>query len=189
MQSFFSLVRFLLQPIHHSLADGKVGTTRDSFEDKTVTHLEYESYVPKALRTMLSIAKSIHEKHELTAIAMIHRLGTVPIGEDSIYIAVSSPHRAAAWRAGEEALERTKDDVEVWKKEEFEGEDGVWRANRDGKMGERIDAPEKADEERTNVQQNGGLHAPINDIGPDGERVIRPKSKFERGHGPVVHRQ
>lgn len=68
---------------------------------------------------------------------MIHRLGTVPIGEESILIAVSSPHRTAAWRAGEEALEECKEKVEVWKKEEFE-DGGVWRANRDGAKGASI---------------------------------------------------
>ena len=52
---------------------------------------------------------------------MVHRLGIVPIGEESILIAVSSPHRQAAWRAGEEALEECKEKVEVWKKEEFGG--------------------------------------------------------------------
>ena len=87
---------------------------------------------------MLSICKTIREKHSLTSIAMIHRLGTVPIGEESILIAVSSPHRQAAWRAGEEALEECKARVEVWKREEFEGEGGVWRANRDGIMGEKV---------------------------------------------------
>lgn len=57
----------------------------------------------------------------------------MPIAEESILIAVSAPHRQAAWRAGEEALERVKERVEIWKLEEFQGEqDGVWRANRDG---------------------------------------------------------
>ena len=77
---------------------------------------------------MLSIANSVKTKHSLTAIAMIHRLGTVPIGEESILIAVSAPHREAAWKAGEEALEECKAKVEIWKREEFE-EGGVWRAN------------------------------------------------------------
>lgn len=87
---------------------------------------------------MLAIAKVILAKHGLKGIAMIHRLGTVPIGEESILIAVSSPHREAAWRAGQEALEECKAKVEVWKREEFEGEDGVWRANRDGAMGDKV---------------------------------------------------
>ncbi len=69
---------------------------------------------------------------------MVHRLGVVPIGEESILIAVSSPHRHEAWRAAEEALEECKARVEIWKREEFEGEEGLWRANRDGLMGQKM---------------------------------------------------
>ncbi|KAH8599263.1 Molybdopterin synthase catalytic subunit [Bisporella sp. PMI_857] len=116
------------------------GTTRDNFGGKPVKELQYTSYEPRALRTMLDICKDIHQKHSLVSIAMIHRLGVVPIGEESILIAVSSPHRQAAWRAGEEALEECKAKVEVWKREEFGGDNGgVWRANRDGAVGSRID--------------------------------------------------
>lgn len=79
-------------------------------------------------------------KHSLTSIALVHRLGVVPIEEESIHVAVSSPHRQAAWRAGEETLELCKEKVEVWKKEEFGGdESGVWRANRDGAIGMKIE--------------------------------------------------
>ena len=103
--------------------------------------------------------------------AMIHRLGVVPIGEESILIAISSPHRQAAWRAGEEALEECKEKVEVWKKEEFGGEEGgVWRANRDGGVGVRID------EDEGDEQLAAGPHGPI----------FRPKRPGEHGHGPVV---
>lgn len=81
---------------------------------------------------MLSIAKTVKTRHSLTAISMIHRLGVCPIGEESIIIAVSAPHRQAAWKGGEEALEECKEKVEIWKMEEFGGEDGVvWRANRE----------------------------------------------------------
>ena len=91
------------------------------------------------MQTMQDICKSMLEKHSLTSIAMVHRLGVVPIGEESILIAVSSPHRQAAWRAGEEALEECKAKVEVWKREEFGGEEGgVWRANRDGQAGTQV---------------------------------------------------
>ncbi|KAI1345539.1 Molybdopterin biosynthesis MoaE [Xylaria sp. FL0043] len=114
------------------------GTTRDSFAGKPVKELQYSAYTPLALKTMLSICKDIFARHGLRSIAMIHRLGTVPIGEESILIAVSAPHRQAAWRAGEEALEACKKHVEVWKREEFEGEEGVWRANRDGLPGHKI---------------------------------------------------
>lgn len=123
---------------------------------------------------MLKICKEIKEKHSLTSIAMIHRLGVVPIGEESILVAVSSPHRQAAWRAGEEALEECKEKVEVWKKEEFGGDEGgVWRANRDGVAGVRIDQERKECE----VAPPAGPHGPI----------LRPGRPGERGHGPVVH--
>ncbi|KAG8408708.1 hypothetical protein J3458_019726 [Metarhizium acridum] len=114
------------------------GTTRDNFAGKPVKELTYTAYKKLALRTMLAITRELINKHGLKGIAMIHRLGTVPIGEESILIAVSSPHRQAAWRAGEEALEECKSRVEVWKREEFDGEEGVWRANRDGAMGEKV---------------------------------------------------
>ncbi|KAL3600547.1 hypothetical protein FPOAC2_04790 [Fusarium poae] len=113
------------------------GTTRDNFAGKPVKELQYTAYHPRALKSMMAIAKDVRDKHGLRGVAMIHRLGAVPIGEESILIAVSSPHRQAAWRAGEEALEECKNKVEVWKREEFEGEEGVWRANRDGAIGQR----------------------------------------------------
>lgn len=89
---------------------------------------------------MLSIARTVKQKHSLIAISMIHRLGVVPIAEESILIAVSAPHRQAAWRGGVEALEECKEKVEIWKLEEFGGEEGgVWRANRDGAVGAKVD--------------------------------------------------
>lgn len=119
---------------------------------------------------MLTICKAVRGKHSLTSIAMIHRLGVVPIGEESILIAVSSPHRQAAWKAGEEALEECKEKVEVWKKEEFGGEEGgIWRANRDGAVGERIDSSQDGEPPQ-------GPHGPI----------LRHSRPGERGHGPVV---
>lgn len=116
------------------------GTTRDNFGGKPVKELQYSAYNPRALRTMLSITEDIRERHGLQGIAMVHRLGTVPIGEESILIAVSAPHRQAAWRAAEEALEECKTKVEIWKREEFEGEEGVWRANRDGAAGSKVNS-------------------------------------------------
>ncbi|CAK7202511.1 hypothetical protein SEUCBS139899_005234 [Sporothrix eucalyptigena] len=127
------------------------GSTRDSFEGRSVATLRYASYRPLALRTMLSIASDVRVAHDLVAIAVVHRLGPVPIGEDSILIAVSAPHRQAAWRAGEACLERVKERVEIWKEEVFVAaeqteEDGnseaaagesVWRSNRDPKAGAR----------------------------------------------------
>ncbi|KAK3298500.1 Molybdopterin biosynthesis MoaE [Chaetomium fimeti] len=114
------------------------GTTRDTFEHKPVAQLSYTAYTPLALQTMLTIATTLHSEHSLHGIAMVHRLGAVPVGEESIVIAVSAAHRQAAWRAGEAALEACKARVEVWKREEFGDGEGVWRANRDGVRGERV---------------------------------------------------
>lgn len=123
----------------HRLRLTGLGTTRNSFQDRTVLDLEYSAYTKLALQSMLTIAESIHKAHSLTAIHIIHRLGRVPIGKESILICVSAPHRTPAWRAGEDALEQVKEKVEIWKLERFgegngEGE-SVWRANRDGAAG------------------------------------------------------
>jgi len=116
-----------------------LGTTRDSFSSLPVQSLAYTSYTPLAIATLHSIASSLLKKHDLTKIAIVHRLGDVPIGEESIVIAVSSKHRKAAWEAGEEALEETKKRAEIWKLERFVGGEGVWRANRDGAMGVKVE--------------------------------------------------
>lgn len=170
------------------------GTTRDNFNNKPVKELQYQSYIPLALRTMLRISKSMSTKHSLTSVAIIHRLGVVPIGEESILIAVSSPHRQAAWKAGEEMLEEVKEKVEIWKREEFGGEEGgVWRANRDGAIGVKIEDPSseeaKEEEENTNESEHEKPKAemPVPVTHPIWGRGDRPKHPAERGHGPVVH--
>lgn len=99
-----------------------------------MTHLAYSSYPPLALRSMRSIATTVRDAHALISIAITHRLGRVDVGDESILIAVSSAHRKAAFEAGEECLEKVKQDVEIWKEEWF-ADGGVWRANRDGKIG------------------------------------------------------
>lgn len=120
-----------------------IGTTRDSFNNEPVSSLAYTSYTPLAINTLYKIASSILEKHKCTKIAISHKLGECPISEESIVIAVSAPHRKAAWLAGEEALEMTKERAEIWKLERFEGGEGVWRANRDGAMGTKVPKEEE----------------------------------------------
>ncbi|KAF2000253.1 molybdenum cofactor synthesis protein-like protein 2 large subunit [Amniculicola lignicola CBS 123094] len=109
-----------------------IGTTRSTFDSRAVSSLSYTSYTPLALSTLTSIATTLLAKHALFKIAIIHKLGECPVGQESILIAVSSKHRKEAWRAGEEALEEVKRRAEIWKLERFEGGEGVWRANRDG---------------------------------------------------------
>lgn len=94
-----------------------------------------------ALATLTSIARQIlaqtyeDGKKTIKKIAISHRLGVVPIGEESILIAVSAAHRTEAWRAGEACLEEVKRRTEIWKLETFadgageENGEAVWRAN------------------------------------------------------------
>jgi len=98
-----------------------VGTTRDRSRGRTVTHLEYDAYPEMAEAEMARIAIAVGDRHAITRIAMAHRTGYVPIGEASVMIAVSAPHRAAALEACREAIDTLKQTVPVWKKEVFEG--------------------------------------------------------------------
>jgi len=98
-----------------------VGTTRDRSRGRTVTHLEYDAYPEMAEAEMARIAIAVGDRHAITRIAMAHRTGHVPIGEASVMIAVSAPHRAAALEACREAIDTLKQTVPVWKKEVFEG--------------------------------------------------------------------
>ena len=82
----------------------------------------------------MAICKAVYAAHGLVAMSVTHRLGRVDIGDESILIAVSAPHRQAAWRAGEECLEKVKASVEIWKEEWF-ADGGMWRSNRDGQAG------------------------------------------------------
>lgn len=74
-----------------------VGTTRDNFDGKGVIRLEYEAYEPMAVKEMRNLCMKAREKWvDIIKIAVLHRLGIVPIGEASVIIAVSSPHRREA---------------------------------------------------------------------------------------------
>ncbi|KAI3154195.1 hypothetical protein CBS147325_1287 [Penicillium roqueforti] len=106
-----------------------LGTTRDTFEGRSVSQLSYTAYPPLALKTLAGIAEAAVKTHGLEGVSIAHRLGTVPIGEASIAIAVSAGHRGAAWRAGEEVLEACKEKAEIWKREEFVDGGMEWRAN------------------------------------------------------------
>ena len=110
------------------------GTTRNTFADRAVARLSYTCYPALALRTLADIANEAVRRHGLFGLSVAHRLGEVGVCEESIVVAVSAGHRGPAWRAGEEVLEECKRRVEIWKREEFEGEEpgsGEWRANND----------------------------------------------------------
>ena len=97
------------------------GTVRRQSRGREVKHLEYEAYAEMAEDVMAQLAADLRERHELCAVAIHHRVGRVEIGEPSVVIAVSAPHRAAALEACREAIDTLKETVPLWKKEVYEG--------------------------------------------------------------------
>jgi MoaE-MoaD fusion protein len=98
-----------------------LGTTRSVSRGRTVVHLEYEAYEGMAEQVMEELAATLKSKHELCQVAITHRIGRVGIGETSVAIAVSAPHRHAALAACQEAIDTLKATVPLWKKEVYEG--------------------------------------------------------------------
>ncbi|HEX2506518.1 MAG TPA: molybdenum cofactor biosynthesis protein MoaE [Gaiellaceae bacterium] len=98
-----------------------VGTVRRESRGRPVLYLEYEAYEGMAEEVMAGLAERLKAEHELCAVAIAHRVGRVEIGEPSVAIAVSAPHRAAALTACREAIDTLKGTVPLWKKEVYEG--------------------------------------------------------------------
>jgi molybdopterin synthase catalytic subunit len=98
-----------------------VGTTRARSRGRDVLYLEYEAYEGMAEQVMADLAAELAREHDLLEVAIHHRVGRVEIGDTSVVIAVSAPHRAAALEACREAIDRLKVTVPLWKKEVYVG--------------------------------------------------------------------
>jgi MoaE-MoaD fusion protein len=97
------------------------GTTRAASRGRSVLRLEYEAYEGMAENVMREIAAGLRARYNVTDVAIHHRIGTVGIGETSVVIAVSAPHRAEALAACRDAIDALKERVPLWKKEFYEG--------------------------------------------------------------------
>jgi molybdopterin converting factor subunit 1 len=93
------------------------GIVRDSSRGRSVTHLEYEAYSEMATAQMRKIAEEIADRWPEARVAMAHRTGRLEIGEPSVVVSVSSPHRAEAIAACKWGIDRLKETVPIWKKE------------------------------------------------------------------------
>ena len=106
------------------------GIVRNNTKGRATKFLDYEGYEAMAIQTMRQIGLEIAGSHKITRIAMVHRLGRMEIGEISVLIVVSAPHRKPAFEAAFEGINRLKKLVPIWKKEHFaDGEvwvDGEW---------------------------------------------------------------
>jgi molybdopterin synthase catalytic subunit/molybdopterin converting factor small subunit len=98
-----------------------IGTTRVQSRGHTVLHLDYEAYEEMAEQVMAEIAEDLKRRYDLCEVAIHHRTGRVDIGEASVVIAVSAPHRQDALAAVKDAIDTLKGQVPLWKKEFYEG--------------------------------------------------------------------
>jgi len=110
-----------------------IGITRDNFQNKKVIHLSYEAYDEMALSEMLALCSKVRSKWpSVTKIAIQHKLGDCPVGDMSVVIVISSPHRVESLEACHFAIDELKKSIPIWKKEHYEegsGSDAAWKKN------------------------------------------------------------
>ncbi len=110
-------------------ADGAVitflGTTRDHNDGVAVQQLRYEAYAEMAQRVMCALFEEAIKRYPITRARVVHRLGDVPIGETSVAVVVASPHRGPAFDACRFLIDRLKNEVPIWKREQLRDGDGA----------------------------------------------------------------
>ena len=109
------------------------GVVRNNSKGRRTLYLDYECYEPMAIKTLAEIGRAIAGEHAVSRVSMVHRLGRMQIGETSVAVIVTAPHRKAAFDAALEGINRLKRLVPIWKKEYFvDGEvwvEGEWDRN------------------------------------------------------------
>ena len=98
-----------------------LGVVRDNSHDRRVLYLEYDAYPEMAERKLREVAEEALARWPITDVAIAHRTGRLEIGETSLLVAVSSPHRHDAFAACHHIVNRIKEIVPIWKKEVWEG--------------------------------------------------------------------
>lgn len=119
-----ALARTLLRGEDGAVVDFE-GVVRNNTKGRPTLYLDYECYEDMAIKVMAELGEDIARRHSIGRIAMVHRLGRMEIGETSVAVIVTSPHRKPAFEAALEGINRLKQIVPIWKKEHFaDGE--VW---------------------------------------------------------------
>jgi molybdopterin synthase catalytic subunit len=114
----------LLAAVAHAAAGATVllvGTRREENDGQVVERLEYEAYREMAIAEMGRIGAEMARQWPVVAVAMVHRLGVVPVGEASVAVAVSAAHREQAFQACRYGIDTLKAVVPIWKKEHYRG--------------------------------------------------------------------
>ena len=103
-----------------------LGTTREFTKGRQTASLDYECYPQMAEAKLAELEAQAREKWPLVQVSIVHRLGRLGLGEASIAIAVSSPHRQAAFEAGKWLIDSIKEDVPIWKQENWSDGTSEW---------------------------------------------------------------
>jgi molybdopterin synthase catalytic subunit len=132
------MIRLTTEPIdYHALTEqvrrpgcGAVvtflGTVRDLTGDRVTTALDYEAYPGMAEKKMAEIEQDTRRRWPVGELALVHRLGHLEVGDVSVAVAVSCPHRAEAFEACRHAIDRLKELVPIWKKENWQDGTSEW---------------------------------------------------------------
>ncbi|MBM4070297.1 MAG: molybdenum cofactor biosynthesis protein MoaE [Planctomycetes bacterium] len=103
-----------------------LGTVRDLTDDKVTLALDYEAYPAMAEKKMAEIEAETRARWPVGEMVLEHRLGHLQVGEVSVAVAVSCPHRAQAFEACRHAIDRLKELVPIWKKENWSDGSNEW---------------------------------------------------------------
>lgn len=138
-----------------------LGTTRATNRGRDVLKLEYEAYAEMAVAEFEKIAAEAARRWELVRVAIVHRVGVVPLGEASVGIAVSAPHRRESIEACHYCIDALKLVAPIWKKEHFEGGE-VW-------IGSLADCDHGDAPDHGHAHEHGGAHAHGHEAHPAGK--------------------
>ena len=104
------------------------GTVRDHSAAGEVSGLDYEAWQEQAVRRLRAIGEGMTARWPLCRVALLHRTGALEVGEVSVVVCCSAPHRAEAFEAARHGIERVKGDVPIWKKERLATGEAQWVA-------------------------------------------------------------
>lgn len=102
-----------------------VGTVRNHDHDESVDHLDYSAH-PGALGRLRAVAQAISTEYDVVAVAAVHRIGHLVVGDVAVVVAVAAGHRAAAYDASRALIDRLKAEVPIWKHQVFSDGGGEW---------------------------------------------------------------
>jgi molybdopterin synthase catalytic subunit/molybdopterin converting factor small subunit len=124
-----AIAKQLLQGLDGAVVNFE-GVVRNNTKGRPTVYLDYECYEPMAIKTLAEIGRELAAAHAISRIGMVHRLGRMQVGETSVAVIVTAPHRKSAFEAALDGINRLKRTVPIWKKEHFtDGEiwvEGEW---------------------------------------------------------------